>query len=91
MQPENTSSRRSAIDPLQQMLRIAGALYRDLANRALDVVEIVGGELDASRSDVLLQAVQLRGTRDRNDPRLLGKQPGDRDLGTRHPVLGCEG
>jgi hypothetical protein len=43
MQPENTSSRRSAIDPLLQILRIAGALYRDLGNRALDVVEILGG------------------------------------------------
>src|SRR5918994_1790793 len=88
MQPENTSSRRSAIDPLLQMLRIAGALYRDLGNRALDVAEIVGGEFDASRSDVLVEAVQLRGAGDRNDPRLLGKQPGDRDLGTRHPLLG---
>jgi chorismate mutase len=83
-------SRRSAIDPLLQMLRIAGALYRDLGNRTLDVVEIVGGEFDASRSDVLVEAVQLRGTGDRNDPRLLGKQPGDRDLGTRHPLLGCD-
>src|SRR5215203_1864999 len=90
MQPENTPSRRSAIDPLLQMLRIAGTLYRDLGNRTLDVAEIVGGEFDVSRSDVLLQAFQLRGTGDRNDPRLLGKQPGDRDLGTRHLLLGCD-
>src|SRR5829696_5589789 len=88
--PENTSSRRSAIDPLLQMLRIAGALYRDLRKRALDVADIVGGEFDVSRSDVLLQAFQLRSTGDRNDPRLLGKQPGDRDLGTRHLLLGCD-
>src|SRR6266567_4615873 len=33
-----------------------------------------------SRSDVLLQARELRGTRNRHDPGLLGKQPGERDL-----------
>ena len=70
------------IDPLLQMLRIAGALHRDLGNRALDVAEIVGGEFDVSRSDVLVEAAQLRGAGDRNDPRLLGKQPGERDLGS---------
>ena len=32
-------------------------------------------------SDVLLQAMQLRGARDRNDPGLLREQPGQRDLG----------
>src|SRR4051812_37097032 len=31
---------------------------------------------DASRSDVLREAIQLRGTGDRNDPRLLSQQPG---------------
>ena len=47
---------------------------------AFDLTEIVGRKFDCSRSDVLLQAMQLRGARDRNDPRLLGQQPGERDL-----------
>jgi hypothetical protein len=71
---------RSAIDPLLQMLRIAGALYRVLGNRALDVAEIVRREFDCHRSDVLVQALQLPGARYRDNPRLLGKQPGERYL-----------
>src|SRR5947209_4780469 len=39
-------------------------------------MQIVGRKFDRCCSDVLLQAVQLRGTRNRHDPRLLGKQPG---------------
>ena len=37
----------------------------------------------AAAADVLLQAMQLRRPRDRHDPRLLGQEPGECDLGGR--------
>src|SRR4051794_3533309 len=80
----------SAIDSLLQMFRVPGSLHRDLGDGVFDIAEIVGCQLDARRSKVLVEAVQLRGAEDRNDPRLLGKQPGQRDLGTRRPLLGCD-
>ena len=42
------------------------------------------------RPDVLLQAVQLGGAWDRNNPRLLGEQPSERDLGRRRPFPLCD-
>jgi hypothetical protein len=56
-------------------------LHRDLGDGALDVAEIIGHQVDASRPDVLLQPVQFCGAGDRHDPRLLSQQPGERDLG----------
>jgi len=55
-------------------------LDRDLRSGAVDLAEIVGREFDVGRCDVLLEAAELRGAWDRNDPRLLGEQPGERDL-----------
>src|SRR5512147_1249767 len=43
-------------------------------------MEILGRKFDGSRPDVLLETVELRGTWDGNDPRLLGQQPSERDL-----------
>ena len=42
--------------------------------------EIVGRKLDSRCSDVLFEAVQLRRAWNRNNPRLLSKQPGECDL-----------
>src|SRR4051812_39570030 len=52
----------------------------DLRGSAIDLAEIVGRELDRRCSDVLLETRQLRRAGDGNDPRLLRKQPGQRDL-----------
>ena len=41
----------------------------------------------ADRSEIFLQPVQLGRTRNWNDPRLLGKQPGESDLGRRRLFL----
>src|SRR5215212_6557701 len=46
----------------------------------LDLAEIVGRQLDISCRNVLFETVQLGRTGDRDDPRLLGEQPGERDL-----------
>ena len=55
-------------------------MHRDLGGDALDVAEIVRRKSERSGPDVLLQAMQLRGARDRNNPRLLSEQPDERDL-----------
>jgi len=46
----------------------------------MDLAEVVRRKLDGGRSDVLFQAIQLRGAWDWNNPRLLGKQPRERNL-----------
>src|SRR5439155_14456690 len=50
---------------------------------ALDFLQVGGSQFDCSSSEVLVQAVQLGGARDRHDPRPLSEQPGDRDLSRR--------
>ena len=45
-----------------------------ISRRSSDVSSTAAAPMFSSRR------VQLRGARDRNDPRLLGKQPGERDL-----------
>ena len=52
--------------------------------------EIVGREFDRDCSDVLVQTMQLRGAGDRNNPRLLGQQPGQRDLSGRRLLSLCD-
>src|SRR5439155_14181124 len=51
---------------------------------------IVEGQLDRSRSKVLIESGQLRGARNPNDPRLLRKQPGQCDLRRSYFPLFCE-
>jgi hypothetical protein len=58
-------------------------LHRDLRSRVFDVAEIALGEFDGGRPDVLLQAMQLRGARNGDDPGLLSEDPRQRDLGGR--------
>src|SRR6266576_2105226 len=75
--------RRSAPGHLLQLFRISSSLYRDLRCGALDLPEIVRCKFNRRGADILLQAMQLRGAGDWNDPRLLREQPGERDLGRR--------
>ncbi len=58
-------------------------MHRDLGSCTVDLSEIVGCEFDCNGSDVLIQAMQLRGAWDWNDPRLLGQQPRQGDLSGR--------
>src|SRR5205823_5292067 len=53
----------------------------------LDAAQVVGRQLDRDRAEVLLQAVQFRRAGDRNDPRLLGQEPRQRDLRRGRPLL----
>src|SRR6185436_10903139 len=56
----------------------------DLRRGAVNVVQVCLAELNGRRCDVLLQAMQLCRPWNRHDPGLLGKQPGECDLGERH-------
>jgi hypothetical protein len=47
---------------------------------AFDLGEVVPRQLDIHRAEVLLEPVELCGTGDRHDPRLLPEEPRDRDL-----------
>jgi hypothetical protein len=50
------------------MFRISGALDRNLRSGAFDFAQVIWGELDRNRSDIFIQARQLRRARDRNNP-----------------------
>jgi hypothetical protein len=65
---------------LLQVFGVARSLDRDPRGRALELAEIVRREFDGECSDVLFQALQLPGTWDGDNPRLLRQQPGERDL-----------
>src|SRR5438128_8551783 len=53
-------------------------------------MNIVWVEFSSRRSKILFKAHQLRCARDRNDPRLLRKQPGECDLGRSDFPLRCK-
>src|SRR4051812_25346027 len=61
-------------------LRVAITLHGDLRGCSVDVPKIVGRKLDRCRSDILVEAVEFGSAGDRDDLRLLGQQPGERDL-----------
>jgi hypothetical protein len=59
---------RSATSQSLQVFGVSGPLHRDLRGGALDVAEIVRRELDGNCADVLVQALQLAGAGDGNNP-----------------------
>src|SRR5438105_341737 len=73
-------TRTSETRPFLQRFGVSRPMNFDLRGSAIDLTEIVGRELDGCCSDVLLETRQLRRAGDGNDPRLLCKQPGERDL-----------
>src|SRR5882724_8619609 len=66
--------------PVLPFFRVPGALHSDLCGGDVELPEIIRGELDGNRSDVLFKAFQFRGAGNRNDPGFLCKEPGERDL-----------
>jgi len=62
---------------------IPGTLQGDLRGGGVDIAEIVRRELYGNCAEVLVQALQPPGAGDGNNPRLLSKQPGQRNLGGR--------
>src|SRR5882762_6631579 len=78
-----------SVDQFLQFFRVPFPLHGDLRRRVVDLAEIVGRKFDGTASDVLFQTMQLRRTRDRDDPRLLREQPGKCDLSRRSLLPFC--
>src|SRR5215207_2885827 len=87
VRPQERPLRSAAGQPLQ-MLWVSGTFHLDLCGGALDLAEIVRGELEFGGTDVLVEALQLPGAGNRDYPGLLSEQPGQRDL-SRRGVLAC--
>jgi len=75
---------------LLQVLGIPSPLHRDSRGGTIDVPKIVRRKFDRNCSAVLIQAFQLARTRDRNNPRFLGKQPGKCYLSRCRLLLFCD-
>src|SRR5712671_649261 len=73
-------SSRSAAGRCFELLGVARAPDRDRGRSAFDLGEVVPRQLDIRRAEVLLEPVELCGTGNRHDPRLLPEEPRDRDL-----------
>src|SRR5262245_49733063 len=69
---------------------VPGPLHRDAGGVAIYLTEIVGRQLYVNGPIVLLQAVQLRGAWDGNNPWLLRQNPGESDLRGRRVLSLCD-
>jgi len=78
---------RSAVDRPLSGLGVPSPLNLDLGRRSLDVSEVVRRQFQGRRREVLLKPVQLCGSRDWHDPRLLREKPRERDLRRGHFLL----
>ena len=70
---------------------IAVTLNLDLRGGFVNLAEIVGRKFDGHGADVLVQAMQLGRAWNRHDPRLLGQQPGERNLSGCSVLLFADG
>src|SRR5215831_3194447 len=86
----HTMTPRSATDSPLKMFWVPSTLHLDLGNGVVDVAQVVGRQFHGGSSEVLFQPMQLRGARDRNNPRLLGKQPSECSLCARRLLPGCD-
>ncbi len=59
---------------------------RDRCHRTVDFSQVAWREFDCNGADVRVKAVELPAARDRNNPRLLGQQPGERNLCLRYEM-----
>src|SRR6266567_526638 len=80
----------SATGQLLQLFGVPCPFDLDLCGSAIDLMEIIGSEFEGNCSDVFVQAMQLRGTGDWHDPRLLGQQPRQCNLSRCRILLFCE-
>ena len=80
----------SPADALLEMRRVASAFHGDIGDGIADLSKIFGGQFNFSRADILLKPMQLRGSGNRDDPRLLSQQPRKRDLCRGYFLPGCD-
>src|SRR3974377_2188550 len=76
----NTASPLSAIRHPFQLFRVSVSVHDNLRRSLVEFAEIVSGEFDGDRSDVFFKALQFGGSWNGNNPGLLHKKPGERDL-----------
>ena len=72
------------IDVGLQVRRVTISLHLDLGERIGDALQVLSRELNLRRAKVLFEPVELGRTGNGNNPRLLRKEPRQRDLRTRH-------
>jgi hypothetical protein len=65
----------SSSDQFLQVFGVPGSLHRDRRGRALDLTKVLGREVKVGGAEVFLEALELSGTGDGNNPRLLGEEP----------------
>src|SRR5262249_13534700 len=80
----------SAPGHLLDVLRVPCPLHCYLGGGSFDLTKIVGVKFDRDRSYVFVEAMQFGRTRDRNNPRLLRQQPGERNLGWSRLLSLCD-
>lgn len=76
--------------PFPHALLVAISHNRDGGHDVADLLQIAFGQFNLDRADVFLQAWSRAAARNRNDPRFLCEQPGQRDLCGRRLDLGSD-
>ena len=71
---------RSEVGLRFELIGITAAVDLDARRQVVQLAEFGLGEGDVGGGEVLLESVQLGGAGDGHDPRLLGEQPGERNL-----------
>src|SRR6476661_8054438 len=81
------SAAQSATNHRLELRGIAVALDLDRSSCAFDLGKIGSGQLDGRCADILLQAIVLRSAWNRDYPRALRQQPGERELSRGGPLF----
>src|ERR1035437_5512471 len=76
-----------AADAICELCWVAGTLHLNAGNRTFNFRKIASAQLHGSGTDILLQPMQLGGSRDGNDPGLLSEQPGKSNLRVGYALL----
>ena len=76
-----------AVDQALHLLGVALALHLDAGGSVVGLGDLLCAQDQVRGGQVLVQPLEPSGAGDRDDPRLLGEQPGERDL-RRCGVLG---
>src|SRR5271165_5679947 len=72
--------RTSSPGHFQRSFRETSPFQRDLRGDFVNRLQVCCAEFDCNRPEILFQTVKLSGARNRDDPRLPGKQPRQRNL-----------
>ena len=70
----------SLVDHRQPRRGIAVAFDLDPGQRGFDLGKVGGGQRHVGAAEVFLETLELGRAGDRRDPRLLGEEPGEREL-----------